>query len=51
LPWELDIASTLLASLPFHAPECMLWWAFLSSTAYVICTHSINLTVVFLQIL
>ncbi len=24
LPWELDYASTLLASLPFHPPECML---------------------------
>jgi hypothetical protein len=34
-----------------YLPECMLWGAFLSSTAYVIHTHSINLTVVFLQLL
>ncbi len=47
LPWELDIASTLLASLPFHPPECMLWWAFVLRTTYVICTHPINLLAVF----
>ncbi len=34
-----------------YPPECMLWWAFLSSTTYVIHTHSINLTLVFLQLL